>query len=138
MNSVARILTLAVLALSLSVTVGACKKKQTKSDEPVAAGPTQPQMSDQEALAGTWQSGQSRITMTADGKYTAETVRSCGAPPCPTTSKQGTWELRRGKIYMTPSDGEVDVLDYSIGWNPRTLNITNTRDKKAMTYMYSM
>jgi hypothetical protein len=137
MKSFARILTMAVIALSLSLTVGACKKKQTKTDEPVA-GPAQPQMSDQDALAGTWQSGQSRITMTADGKYTSETVRSCGAPPCPTTAKSGTWELRRGKLYMTPSDGEVDVLEYSIGWNPRTLNVTNTRDKQAMTYMYSM
>lgn len=137
MKSVARILTLAVLALSLSLSLGACKKKQTKTDEPVA-GPAQPQMSDQEALAGTWQSGQSRLTMTTGGKYTAETVRSCGAPPCPTTSKSGTWELRRGQIYLTPSDGEVDVLDYTIGYNPRTLNVTNTRDKKAMTYMFSM
>ncbi|MCB9730659.1 MAG: hypothetical protein H6744_09090 [Deltaproteobacteria bacterium] len=137
MKKLIRISTMALIAFSLSLSVGACHKDQKKADEP-AAGPSTPQMSDQEALPGTWQAGQSTFMLGSDGKYTMQTVRSCGAPPCPTTKQTGTWELRRGKIYLTPAGGEVQVLEYTIGWNPRTLNVTNTRDKQTTTYMYSM
>ena len=88
-----------------------------------------PQMTDAEALIGSWQSGTHVLTFGADGTFRWERPRRCGAPPCPATSMTGTFSLRHGQIFLDPTgEGAMDeILDFKISWNPRRIWIANKR-----------
>lgn len=132
MKSLVRCLALLFVTLGL-VACGGGDKKVAK-DEPVQE--TQPQMTDAEALVGTWGAGNERLSFTDDGRYTWEKTRPCGAPPCPKETASGTWQLRNDMLYLDPQAGGDRVLSYQLSWEPRTLALSEKKSGKSWTFGY--
>lgn len=111
----ARQLLMMVLVAAMSLCWTGCSVDETKPVD------TTPAMSDAQALEGTWRSGNHSISF-GGGRFSWNLPRRCGAPPCPTTAWNGTYEIRNGRIYLDPSGPNNDhMLEFRITWNPRNL-----------------
>ncbi|MGM0574221.1 MAG: hypothetical protein ACQEXJ_00610 [Myxococcota bacterium] len=126
MKTFAHSIVLALLTLGLVACGGGDKERKEET--------TQPQMSDAEALVGTWGAEDQRLTFTQDGTYQWEATRPCAAPPCPKQVEEGTWQLRHGKLYLDPMEGDDRVLDYSISWEPRKILLSEGNKNWGYTY----
>ena len=128
-----RLLTIAFVGVMLSAS--ACSSDEKKTDD----GPTttQPTMSDAEALIGSWSDGSNRIVFNSNNTYRWEQSRACGAPPCPTTATNGTYMLRNGKIYLDPNDGDDEVIEFAIAWDPRRVTLTSNKRSQTWNLNYT-
>lgn len=114
---ITRLVMLPLIALSLAL--AACGGDEVKETPP----PEEPKMSDAEAIIGSWKSGSTVISFKNGGGYIWDVARACGTPPCPTTRTKGRYELRRGQVYLDPEEGQDQVLNYNIMWNPRRMHL---------------
>lgn len=120
-----RLTVLASLALALSL--GACGSSDKKTTDTPAETAARP---DAEAIVGTWKAGTTTIAFGADGNFTWSETRPCGAPPCPATTSNGTYEFRNGKLYLNAAGETTEVIEYewATGQNGLMLN-SNKRGK---------
>ncbi len=130
-----RFIGLALLALSLTFT--ACGGGDKKADAP-APTPTVTKMADAQALVGVWKDASNTVTLNGDGSYQWAMSRPCGAPPCPTTNQAGTYQLRGGKLYMSPAGGSDEVVMSQFSGHQNTLMTTSNKRAKSSTFMRTM
>lgn len=120
---------LGMLAVSAGLALGACGSSEKKKTEPegpgfVAAPPEQ-------ALVGNWSDGSNTVHFDPGGSYRWEEARQCGAPPCPTTTSAGKWQLRNGKIYLYPADGGGDeIVEFNFSDNQTGLGLSSAKQSK--------
>ncbi len=93
---------------SIAMTVAACgdRGKPTPEHENWQPAP------DGQAIIGTWTDGQTTFSFLENRNYRWEKVVPCGSPPCPVTNNSGTYEVRGGKVYLDPPQGNDIVIDY--------------------------
>lgn len=120
---------LGIAAVSAGLTLAACgssEKKKTETNEPgFVAAPAE------QALPGRWSDGSNTLSLDAGGTYRWEETRSCGAPPCPTTSTGGKWSLRNGKIYLSPAEGGDEVFEFGFQDNQKGLSLSSNKQNKS-------
>jgi hypothetical protein len=119
---------LGVLVVSAGLALGACGSSEKKK-EPVDTGPTA--LPVKEALVGGWTDGTSTLKLMAGGAYSWVESRPCGAPPCPSTSTSGTWQLRNDKIYLDPADGGDEIISFDLMDHQSRLVLTSAKQDKT-------
>ena len=70
-----------------------------------------------QSLEGRWKAGKLQIIFGADGNYTWIKARACRKKPCAADTTAGTYTVRRGKLYLNPSEGNDRVVsaEFSAG-----------------------
>ena len=133
-----RLFVLASVALTLSL--GACgSSEKKKTDTPTETAPTVTTRPDSEAIVGTWQAGTTTIKFTADGKYTWNETRACGAPPCPTTSSNGTYQFRNGKLYLNAAGADTnEAVEFQWAPGQDGLMLNSNKQGKSWNLMRGM
>ncbi len=117
---------LGIALLTLSFGLSACPDKdKPKETGPVVVAPT---MTDTEALAASYASGNIRWTGDSSGKFTFDMPSACPQAPCPVARKSGTWQLKHGKLYLT-LPAATQVWGYKVGHNPRTLTLSSPQGR---------
>lgn len=118
---------IALFALALAaLALGCASDSKATASGGGGGGGGMTAVGDAGALAGSWAAGQTKVSFEG-ANYTWEEVRPCGAPPCPVTTKSGTFEVRRGQVYLTPAGGTVEVFEAKIGTSPRALWLKSTK-----------
>ncbi len=120
-----------IVAVSAGLTLGACGSSEKKSDTP--SGPTYTDRAPEEALIGRWSDGSNTISFESGGSYRWEEARACGSPPCPTTASSGRWTLRSGKIYLDPSEGGDEIVEFGFMDNQTGLSLSSAKQGKNWT-----
>jgi len=119
-----RFIGLSLLALTLSF--AACGGGEKKNVE-VAPAPTPvATMAPDQAIVGTWRDGSNTFTFGADKSVVWQQSRACGAPPCPTTTSRGTYELRHGKLKVA-LDGADEMMEMSFNGDQSQLNLSSNK-----------
>lgn len=112
--------TLILIAAALTSLSLACA-----SDPPASTATTAPAapVADAEAIVGTWTGSNTTINFIDASNFKWQETRPCGAPPCPATMTQGTYQLRRGQIYITVPGQTDKVYAYTLRQSPRGLSL---------------
>jgi len=63
-----------------------------------------------QGLVGHWKAGKLQIVFGADGSYTWIQAKPCRKKPCAADTTGGTYAVRRGKLYLSPSEGNDKAL----------------------------
>lgn len=115
---------LGVVVVSAGLSLGACGSSEKKKQDDTPAFVAAP---DKDALVGVWSDGNNTISFDAGGAYRWEESRTCGAPPCPSTSKSGKWELRNGAIYLNNAEGGDERLEFSFSNQQKSLSVSSKK-----------
>ncbi|MBL8787991.1 MAG: lipocalin family protein [Deltaproteobacteria bacterium] len=116
---------LGVAVVAAGLTLGACGSSEKKDNTP--SGPTWTAAPDKDALAGKWSDGTSTISFNGNGSYSWAKAIPCGSGDCKTTSTAGKWELRNGKIYLTPDGDTNEVIEFQFGNQQNTLRLNSNK-----------
>lgn len=117
----------AVVALGLSL--GACSHETKKDNN----GPAFVAAPDGEAIVGTWSDGANTFTFDANLNYRWEKEIPCGKPPCATSATSGSYQLRSGKVYLNPPQGNDVVIDLSWADQQKTVTLHSGADNATWT-----
>jgi len=118
---------LGMMAVTAGLALGACGSSDKKKD---TSGPTYSDKAPEEALVGRWSDGSNTVSFESGGRYRWEEARSCGAPPCPASATSGTWTLRNGKIYLDPSEGGDEIIEFGFVDQQMGLSLSSAKQGK--------
>ncbi|PIE19203.1 MAG: hypothetical protein CSA66_02845 [Proteobacteria bacterium] len=130
-----RFLGLALLALSLTFT--ACGSSDSGKTTATTTT-TVTRLPDAQALVGVWKDARDTVALNGDGSYVWTMTKPCGAPPCPSTAQKGTYQLRGGKLYMSPAGGTDEVVTFQFSDDQKTLMLNSNKRGQSWSLMRGM
>ena len=86
------------------------------------------------ALIGQWASGRRRLSFFANGNFTWNMIRPCGAPPCKLVQLTGTFAVAGNQISLTLANGKSFNVGYRHSGPPRQLFIDNRMYNSKVTF----
>ena len=122
---------LGVAAVSAGLALSACGSREKKAEPAGAAWTAAP---DKDALAGRWSDGSSTITLNGNGSYSWAKAIPCGSGDCKATTTNGQWELRSGKLYLTPDGETSEVIQYEFSNQQRGLRFSSNKAGQSWNF----
>jgi len=118
--------------MTMALAFSACGSREKAKDDGGSA-PTWTPQPDAQALVGTWGSGSNTISFQDNGQFRWEKETPCGKPPCPTNASSGSYRITHGKLYLEPSGGELQIIDFTFEDQQTAVTLKDPRATKRYT-----